>query len=892
MPTANGIRRSTTKAHPPNAERLHHRINASGSVQAIVVDVDVLFAGLQGGDIVAWSLETYEQHARIKAHHQSVLGLSLSDDHKLLFSTGVDSIVNVWDSSSLQRLYSLHSPFEVGDIFCVAYSSSIQTLFCGAQNSSIQWHQLSTPAVHNGTDNGDPGSRQHRFFDSLGPGGAPNLLSHDIDGTVRAAGGQILTIASNCYQTYAHKSYIYSMVLAKGLLEDESKQEALVTADGGGTIKVWAINNLYNDGLKLLFKLKSKGLSIYTLAYKPPFLYAGLSNGKAHIYNLVSQQLVQKVDVCVADVAQIQIFGGGLYCGSNDGIVTNINNRFAKVSSWQAHQGKILATAISQLDKRKMLVTGGNDNTIAFWDISDHDAQARSQTSGNDELFSNLRQFVSYRTVAKNPACIGECHEAANFLRKLFNAFGAETSLISPQEHVNPLLLARFEASVHPQRRKTLLFYGHYDVVDAEADVGGAKWFADPFSLHPLNGYLYGRGVTDNKGPVLAALHAVAELVQDDCLACNVVFLIEGDEEAGSRGFEKVVRDHKVDIGKIDYVLLSNSYWLDDHIPCLTFGMRGVVHANIEITSGKPDQHSGMDGKALQHEPLKDLTVLLASLIGQSGMDIHIPRFYDTIDQLQPSELRAYRGIATALMAGHPEIKNEDAFTQSLMQRWREPNLTVHSITVPESKTAVTISSRAKAALSIRIVPSQNAEEIASSLKKVLEQQFDLLESRNTINVSITAKAHPWLGKVHSEIYEELRDAIMEVWSHDEASQRQFATSDDPTSPITSPTLRARGRRASVLTSAGTFTAASIPHEPLFIREGGSIPAISFLEREFGAPAAMFPMGQASDNAHLDNERIRVENLYKGRDVLKSLFSRLGTRTNFSLRNRASTVTI
>lgn len=845
----------------------------------------------------AWSLDTYEQLARIKAHHQSVLGLSLSEDRKLLFSCGVDSVIIVWDSSSLQRLYSLYSPFEVGDIFCVAYSQSLKTVFSGAQNSSIQWHQLS-PTAAQGIEDDFPSSRKHRFFDSLGPGGSPAPQLNGNGANPRAHGGQVLTISSNCYHAYAHKSYIYSMTLATGLLEEGSDQEMLVTADGSGTIRVWSISALRESGLQLLFKLKSRGSSIFSLAYKAPFLYAGLSNGQANVYNLLSQQLVQKLDVCHAsnnaDIAQIQILDGDVFCGASNGLVKHINHRFAHVKSWQAHRGKILATAISIAGKRKLLVTGGNDNTIAFWNMSRGDMPAQAQASTDDELFSSLRQFVSYRTVANNPACVGDCHEAANFLRKLFNAFGAQTSLISPQEGVNPLLLAKFEASLYPKRKQTLLFYGHYDVVDAiqELKDGSGKWYADPFVLHPLNGYLYGRGVTDNKGPILAALYAVAELVEQDDLACNVVFLIEGDEEAGSRGFRRAVQHYKAEIGDVDYILLSNSYWLDDHVPCLTFGMRGVVHASVEITSGKPDLHSGMDGKSLQHEPLKDLTVLLASLIGTSGMEVLIPRFYDTVDPLQPSELRAYKSIATALMAGHPEIKNEEAFTQSLMQRWRDPNLTVHSITVPETKTAVTISSSAKATLSIRIVPSQRANEIASSLKSFLEQQFDLLDSRNSIKVSITAKADPWLGRVQSEIYEELREAIIEAWSFDETSQRQFATSSNTQSPITSPLMRARGRRASALASAGTFTPESTPHEPLFIREGGSIPAISFLEREFGAPAAMFPMGQASDNAHLDNERMRVENLYKGRDVLKMLFGRLGTRSNWNVRNRASTITI
>lgn len=841
----------------------------------------------------AWSLDTYEQLARVRAHYQSVLGLTLSEDRKYLFSCGVDSIINVFSTTSLQRLYSLHSPFEVGDIFCVSYSQKLKTIFSGAQNSSIQWHQLFSGTVQEGLDvDEDPTSRKHRFFDSLGPGGIPTLQTNGVDGPARAGGGQVITISPTCYRSYAHKSYIYSMLLAKGLSEDDADQETLVTSDGGGTVKVWTLDELRETGPKLAYKLKNKGSSIYSMAYKGSFLYVGLSKGHVNIYNLMSQQLVQRIDVCQDDIAQIQVIEGNVYCGSMGGLVTAINNRFVKTASWQAHQGKILASHDIRMGSRALLVTGGNDNSIAFWSMADEKSKAQSQATTNDELFSNLRQFVSYRTVAKNPACAGDCHEAASFLRKLFNAFGAQTSLISPREEVNPLLIAKFGASVHPQRKRTLLFYGHYDVVDAEMNSGENKWYADPFTLHPLNGYLYGRGVTDNKGPILAALYAVAELVQKDGLTCNVVFLIEGDEEAGSRGFRKAVRDHKDEIGNVDYILLSNSYWLDDHVPCLTFGMRGVVHANIEISSGKPDQHSGMDGKALQHEPLKDLTVLLASLVGPSGTDILIPKFYDSVDQLQPSELRAYRGIATELMRGHPEIKNEDAFTRSLMQRWREPNLTVHSITVPETKTAVTISSRARATISIRIVPSQSADDIAASLKSSLEQQFDALESRNSIKVSITAKADPWLGRVQSEIYEELREAIIEAWSYDETTQRDFAIADERTSPVVSPTLRGRGRRASALSSAGTFTASSTPHEPLFIREGGSIPAISFLEKEFGAPAAMFPMGQASDNAHLDNERIRVENLYKGRDVLKMLFSRLGTHSSFNLRNRASTITI
>jgi di- and tripeptidase len=523
---------------------------------------------------------------------------------------------------------------------------------------------------------------------------------------------------------------------------------------------------------------------------------------------------------------------------------------------------------------------------------------------------NSLRDFVAFRTVASNPRYVRDCHEAVTFLRKRCSAFGANTSLLSTYEGVNPILLAKFPASKPSGSTRSILFYGHYDVVDAEYDLANPNptWHGDPFVLQPLSSFLYGRGVTDNKGPILAAIYAVADLVQTGSLSCNVTFLLEGDEEAGSRGFRQTVQSAHDAIGPVDFILLSNSYWLDDHIPCLTFGMRGVIHASVTISSNRPDLHSGMDGKSVQHEPLKDLTVLLAALVGPSGTKVTIPEFYDSVDELSESEVKSYASITSSLLPGHPEIKNEKSFALSLMQRWRHPNLTVHRIEVPEAKTAVTISGSAKATLSIRIVPSQTAEQIAQSLTQHLRDEFAKLQSSNTLTVAITSKADPWLADVRNEIYEALKNAIVDIWNPDVAVQqhRAFKIAADirpepkpssrpasstsqsssrsptsnknpfyPNSVSSSTPTRPAHRRASSLAATGSFPPSALPREPLFIREGGSIPAISFLEHEFNAPAAMFPMGQASDNAHLDNERMRVENLYKGREVLRRVFARL-----------------
>ena len=365
-----------------------------------------------------------------------------------------------------------------------------------------------------------------------------------------------------------------------------------------------------------------------------------------------------------------------------------------------------------------------------------------------------------------------------------------------------------------------------------------------------------------------------------------MVFLIEGEEEAGSRGFVDAVRRNRTRIGDVDFILLANSYWLDDHIPCLTYGMRGVIHASLTIASGKPDRHSGMDGKASSHEPLKDLILLLSILSGASGTSVLIPSFYDGIAETTDDETRQYSQITSTLMPGHPEIKDADTFTESLIQRWREPNFTIHRVDVPESKTAVTIPRFAKATISIRIVPGQDSEEIAADLTSFAKKEFRGLRSTNQLEVRISSMADAWLGNPSNEIFQTLESAITQVWTPDAASteqvhQRMFTPEGKskkftpPSSPIQASPPSHPHRRASTLASKGSFNAENVPRKPLYIREGGSIPAISFLEREFGAPAAMFPMGQASDNAHLGNERMRVENLYKGREVFKKVFAQL-----------------
>ncbi|EAW11326.1 glutamine amidotransferase subunit DUG2 [Aspergillus clavatus NRRL 1] len=936
-----------THLHPQLECGIGHRMQASRSVLALVLDDECVFAGLQGGDIVAWSLETYDLVLSVHAHQESVLGLYLSEDGDLLFSSGGDSVINIWSTRTFDRLYSIHSHHDVGDIFSVAYSPSLKTIYCGGQNTSIQWCDISEKdAVSNHQSAAHLSKRTHRFFDSRGPDGTraprPDAGADGVRTVIE--GGQVLTFKRDQHKLFSHHGYIYTMLLVRGLLESSPTEEVLVTGAGDGVVKLWRL-----DQSKAPTEMAAleNGDPVLKLAVDGSFLYCGLAGGALNIWNLDSYQLVKRIKTHTGDLWAVDIVQGMVVCGDSNGVVRKFNSRFEEVGSWVAHEGTMLASAAGRFKGRLIYASGGNDNTVGIWDLTEASStQKELALIDNDEMVNCLARFVAFKTVSASPKFSGECNQGAAFLRRHCIYLGARTKLLPTGQETNPIVYARFSANSPNKVDKTILFYGHYDVVGADAN--RTKWTTDPYQLSSIDGFLYGRGVSDNKGPILAALYAAADLARQKALPCDVVFLIEGEEESGSQGFHETVRQHKPEIGPVDWILLANSYWLDDYNPCLTYGLRGVVHANLIVTSDHPDLHSGIDGSALLDEPLKDLSMLLATLVGRKGR-INIPGFHDLVLPLTEAEQQRFADVAKVLLPRHPEITDSEALINSLMHRWREPSLTIHSVEVPGSSksSTTTISRKAKASLSIRVVPNQEADEVAANLTMYAQEQFDKLESQNDLTVEITGKSDPWLGDPDNEIFETLSEAITVAWSpdhqfqkhqyppiqrtvqernssrrrdtsglarndssdslashidriimstttssagKDKARQRSVLSKTVPTSStltnksstIVSPgaTDDASSDARSAIPATATATGDAPPTarstvQPIFIREGGSIPTIRFLEKEFSAPAANLPCGQASDNAHLYNERLRVENLYKSREIFQYVFSRL-----------------
>ncbi|KFA47364.1 hypothetical protein S40293_07600 [Stachybotrys chartarum IBT 40293] len=882
---------SAPKEADPRPE-FRHSLQHGSSVLALAVSPqhDRIFAGTQDGEIVSWSLSAFQQTGTVQAHKRSVLSLFLSPDGSLLFSSAGDPIISVWCPKTLERLYEIYSTHDVGDIFCTAYSAEHQSLYIGAQNATIQWVSLKDPgALVASESQRHPDRRNHRFFDSKAVGGTSTPRRNEDKWNLIPRARSVLEIGSGSIRSFAHHGYVFCMLMAKGpTVEVGADEDVLISGGGDGTIKLWSLTSPRGrddsdedqGGIEEIMTLGTEDAeSVLSLAIDGSFLYSGKLDGIVELWDLDTTQKLRVIKAHENDVMSLQMGWGYLWTASTNGWASkyttahygkyraassNVSQRYQCLTRWEAHQGKILASAVTQYGNDYYYITGANDNNVSVWALKDKAcSRATAVEEEEDVLLATLKSFVSYKTVSSRPEFAEDCRAGATFLGALFKRLGGEVEMLNTDNDHNPIVYAKFSGKKEAHEpRKRLLFYGHYDVVAADSQKG--KWTSDPFSLRGTNGFLYGRGVSDNKGPIVAALYAVTDLMQAQQLENDIVFLIEGEEEFGSRGLETAVRRNKELIGHVDYILLANSYWLDNEVPCLTYGLRGVLHATIGVEAPRPDIHSGVDGSYMLDEPLSDLTRILSKLKGR-GNRVQIPGFYDGIPAITDEEEARYDDIASILIRRTPGATSEEKVKQSLMARWREPNLTLHRYKVSGPEGSL-VSSQASSHISMRLVPGQEVEAVVASLTGFLQREFEMLESQNRLTISIDNKAEPWLGDPSNEIFRTLEKAIVETWPDCFQAEGGDSGNTSGGGGVEDDAKR---------TSPSVTTQACKPRRPLYIREGGSIPAIRFLEKEFGAPAAHLPCGQATDAAHLDNERMSMVNLYKAREIFGKVFGRL-----------------
>ena len=314
------------------------------------------------------------------------------------------------------------------------------------------------------------------------------------------------------------------------------------------------------------------------------------------------------------------------------------------------------------------------------------------------------------------------------------------------------VIIAKYPTT-YDSTKKTILVYGHYDVQPE-----GEGWTRDPWTLEEKDGKLYGRGSTDDKGPVLAWLNALEAYQRANVdVPVNLIFCFEGMEESGSIGFASFVRTNRDIFNNVDAACISDNYWLTTKRPCLTYGLRGINYFTINI-SQKPlpghtpvPLHSGMFGGTVC-EPMSELVILLSKLVDSTGK-ILIPGINELVDDLSSSEMTEYENIDFTMKDFNEIIGSEAAIyddpTQILMHRWRYPSLTIHGISGADSTTNQTtaIYPSVTGKFSIRTVPSMDGETVSKLVIAYVEKEFNKLQSKNVCSVQQFGESAPyWLG--------------------------------------------------------------------------------------------------------------------------------------------------
>jgi acetylornithine deacetylase/succinyl-diaminopimelate desuccinylase-like protein len=437
------------------------------------------------------------------------------------------------------------------------------------------------------------------------------------------------------------------------------------------------------------------------------------------------------------------------------------------------------------------------------------------ETSVSPSELAELVELLRIPSVSSDPDHAGDMHAAAGWIAEFVERAGGEATLL--QQGGRPLVDGLIPASRNADSAPIVICYGHYDVQPAAPL---EAWSSDPFTPEVRDGWLYARGVADDKGQLWALLRAAADLAAAGELPVNVRFCCDGEEEIGGTSIVEFLDTHA---GTAKACVIFDTAMLDEETPVFTIATRGTLYLHVEMRTGARDLHSGVYGGAA----LNALHVLVAALGNVLPRDGRLPAPLQA-GVLPPSEaeLDAWRSLpsgAAALESQGAAAADRRAAEEFYLRTWALPSLDVNGIEGGSpvlQKTIVTASARAN--LSMRLAPGQTVEGVVPILEGLLRQG---LPENVDLTVEVVASCDPGLVRADSRAVALAADAFE----------------------------RATG------------------HRPLLLRSGGSLPIVPLLER-LGIPAVVTGFDVPSGNIHAPNERMLLTHLALARAAARETF--------------------
>jgi len=320
---------------------------------------------------------------------------------------------------------------------------------------------------------------------------------------------------------------------------------------------------------------------------------------------------------------------------------------------------------------------------------------------------------------------------------------------------------------------------------------------------------------------------ALETMLQTGTLACNVKFMIEGEEEIGSGSIARWCGLHR-ELLRADIILVSDTSLLSWKVPSITCGLRGLCYVEVEVTGPNRDLHSGLYGGAVAN-PINVLSGMIASLIDAEGR-ITIPGFYDGIRELAPQEHREFAAApfceaAYCKSLGILETQGEKGYT-TLERTGIRPSLDVNGIwggyTGEGAKTVIPSSAYAK--ISMRLVPGQDFHKIGELFAAYFR---DIAPRSVKVRVKVLHGGAPYV------------------------------------SPTDLPAYRA----------ASAAFEQTFGRKPVPFYSGGSIPIISVFEKQLGVKSILMGFGLDEDTIHSPNESYPLANFYRGIETIVRFYA-------------------
>jgi acetylornithine deacetylase/succinyl-diaminopimelate desuccinylase-like protein len=437
-----------------------------------------------------------------------------------------------------------------------------------------------------------------------------------------------------------------------------------------------------------------------------------------------------------------------------------------------------------------------------------------------------LCDYVRFPSVSAQPQHKPDVAACAEWTRQHCERIGLEARLCPTAG--NPVIVARTPKSGAPGRPHFMV-YGHYDVQPPEPlDL----WKSPPFEPRVENGAVFGRGASDNKGQHLAHLNAVeAYLATGTPLPCDLTFVIEGEEEVGSKSLGDFLKQNAAAL-RCDAVVISDNGIPSPKHPALTYALRGITAVEVELQGPSRDLHSGIFGGCVDN-PAMALAQLLAKLRDKHGR-VAVPGFYDDVVPLTAYERKQMARLphgdaALRKFLGVPALFGERGYT-STEQRSARPTIEINGLTSgyqgEGSKTIVPSWARAK--ITCRLVPNQKPAKVR---KLLIDHLRRICPPTVRLKVAGGHGGEPYL------------------FSPDSAQARAA--------------LRA-------LKSA-------FGYEPVLMREGGSIPIVTDFKKILGADTLLLGLALPDDNPHSPNEKFDLECFRRGMRLGAHLWQELAT---------------